>query len=99
MVVNSGYIFGGSVCGFPSFNCVGGGWSDVCAIVGVVGLLGLRFPSSTFCKAEFVDMYCLFKSAFVMEYLIFSINDERKLAVYISLLLYPWSFSVCSVFI
>ena len=38
-----------------------GGWglSDVCVIVDADNFLGLRFSSSTFCKAGFVDAYCL----------------------------------------
>ena len=42
MVVNSGYFFllVVFVC-FPSLSCVGGGLSDACVIMGVVGFLGL----------------------------------------------------------
>ena len=42
-MVNSGYYFVGSVCVFLSLSCVGGGLSDVCAIVDLVGFLGWRF--------------------------------------------------------
>ena len=35
-------LVGEFVC-FPSLSCAVGGLSDVCAIVGVVGFLGLRF--------------------------------------------------------
>ena len=45
MVVNSGYYFFGVVvfmC-LPSLSCAGGGFSVVCAIVVVIGFLGLRF--------------------------------------------------------
>ena len=44
------------VC-FFSLSCAGGGLSDACVIMGVVGFLVFGFPSSNFCKAEFVAMY------------------------------------------
>ena len=49
------------VC-FPSLSGVGGGLSDICTIVGIFGFLGLRFSFEyflPFCRAGFMDTYCL----------------------------------------
>ena len=48
MAVNSGYFLVIVFVCFPSLSCVGGGLSDVCAIVVVVGFLGLRFSFEYF---------------------------------------------------
>ena len=42
MVVNFGFLVVMFVC-FPPLSCAGGGLSDVCVIMGVVGFLGLWF--------------------------------------------------------
>ena len=59
MVVNSDYVLVVLFVCLSFLGYAGGGLSDVCVIVGVVGFLDQGFPSSTFCKAGFVDTYCL----------------------------------------
>ena len=57
-----GFVVGGGlvlcVC-FPYLDFAGVGLSIAYVFVGVANFLGWSFPSSTFCRAGFVDMYCL----------------------------------------
>ena len=44
---------------FPSLGFAGRKLSVACVFVGTVSFLGLGFPSSAFCRAVFIDRYCL----------------------------------------
>ena len=56
------------------------------------------FPSSIFCKAAFLAMYCL--NLFLSWNILFSPSIVNAIfAGYSSLVLHPWSLSVCSTYI
>ena len=59
MVVSSCYLLVVVLVCFSSLGYTSGGLSEVCVIVGVVSILGSGFPSRSFCKAGFVDIYCI----------------------------------------
>ena len=53
------------------------------------------FPSSIFCKAQFVAMYCL--NLFLSWNILFSPSMVKEsFAGYSSLSLHPWSLSICN---
>ena len=96
MIVNSCYFLVVVFVCFPSLGFTSGKLSVVCVFVGVKTSLGWSFPSSTFCRAEFVDKYCL--NLVLSWSILFSLSMViESIAGYSSLGWYPRSFSVCSI--
>ena len=83
------------VC-FPSLNYTSGGVNSCLCFFSAVSFPGFCFPSSTFCKAGFVDTYCL--NLVLSWNILFSPSMViESFAGYSSLGLQLWSLCVCSI--
>ena len=90
MFINSCYILVVMIVCFPFLGFADGSLSVSYIFVCVVSILGLCFPSSTFCRAGFLDTYCL-KLVLSWNILFSPSMVTESFAGYSSLALNPWS--------
>lgn len=76
MMINSYYSGGGGAGGMCApFGFAGLQLFISCVFMSVVKFLGFSFPSDTFCRARFIDRYCL---NLIMKCLVFSFYGDEK---------------------